>query len=519
MTSRNIFDTLQAAIEEIQQRGTPGVDLVILPPEPDQLTDDEEGENDDIVDDVAGFVEADNRDSSSDEEEDPSPPKKAAHGFDWAVRNPQFSPLHDTSNSIEVRQAATQAVVDHLSPIGIFRLLWRDVNQLFMKYTRKFARVTHNEHTFRIQDGEMDRFFGILLLSGYNSQPEQGQYWERSDDLGVEAVRRAMSKNRFHEIKKYLHVCDNTQVDATDKLFKIRKLIDVIGRNIRQFGVFSKCLSVDESMLPYYGKFGIKMFIKGKPIRFGYKIWCLCDDWGYLYNFEVYCGRQPTLQALPLGTRVVIDLLDAVDTPTDHEVYFDNFFTSPQLMATLREKGFRATGTIRETRTLKAPLTPNRTMRKKPRGHYEVCFDRKHDVCIVKWQDNSSVSIASNFEGPFPLTLCTRWSAKDRRRIQVTQPAVITSYNKHMGGVDKLDKLLAAYRPAIRGKKWYYPFFTHFLNVCVTNAWNIHRRLHPSPLPHLQFRREIAQSLLNAPVVVEPRHNNPGHQPLNPKCT
>jgi hypothetical protein len=71
-----------------------------------------------------------------------------------------------------------------------------------------------------------------------------------------------MTKKRFNEIKRYLHVCGNTQVDMSDKLFKKRKFLTIILQNIQLFGVFS----VDESMLPYYGKFGIKRFIKGFKI-------------------------------------------------------------------------------------------------------------------------------------------------------------------------------------------------------------------------------------------------------------
>ena len=29
-----------------------------------------------------------------------------------------------------------------------------------------------------------------------------------------------------------------------------------------------------------------------KPIKRGYKIWCLADDYGYAYKFEVYAGKK-----------------------------------------------------------------------------------------------------------------------------------------------------------------------------------------------------------------------------------
>lgn len=56
----------------------------------------------------------------------------------------------------------------------------------------------------------------------------------------------------------------------------------------------TKNLSHDETMVEYYGKHGYKQCIRNKPIRFGYKVWCLNSDHGYLVNFELYQGAYTT---------------------------------------------------------------------------------------------------------------------------------------------------------------------------------------------------------------------------------
>lgn len=61
-----------------------------------------------------------------------------------------------------------------------------------------------------------------------------------------------------------------------------------------QFGVFSHYLSIDEQMVPYFGRHYCKMFIRMKPIRFGFKFWCLCFAEGYLFMFIPYQGKEPT---------------------------------------------------------------------------------------------------------------------------------------------------------------------------------------------------------------------------------
>ena len=54
--------------------------------------------------------------------------------------------------------------------------------------------------------------------------------------------------------------------------------------NLVQFDIFHEVLSVDESMVPYFGRRSAKMFIKEKRSCFGYKIWCLRGSDGYSYH-------------------------------------------------------------------------------------------------------------------------------------------------------------------------------------------------------------------------------------------
>ena len=41
----------------------------------------------------------------------------------------------------------------------------------------------------------------------------------------------------------------------------------MLNQNLIQFGIFNKLLSVNKSMVPYFGRHSPKMFIRGKPIR------------------------------------------------------------------------------------------------------------------------------------------------------------------------------------------------------------------------------------------------------------
>ena len=98
------------------------------------------------------------------------------------------------------------------------------------------------------------------------------------------------------------HLVDNRELENNlNKMAKVAPIYDTLNSALVQYGIFHKFLSVDESMVPYYGRHSCKMFIRGKPIRFGYKIWCLCGENDYSYHLSIYTGKSDNSVA-PLGT-------------------------------------------------------------------------------------------------------------------------------------------------------------------------------------------------------------------------
>ncbi|KRX43792.1 PiggyBac transposable element-derived protein 3 [Trichinella sp. T6] len=147
---------------------------------------------------------------------------------------------------------------------------------------------------------------------------------------------------------------DNTELLAGDKLGKISGVYDDLNNRLRQFGIFHEKLSIDEGMVPYYGHHTCKMFIRGKPIRFGYKIWTMSSANGYPYALKIYAGRDERKKSEPLGMKVIEEMISTCK----HELYLNNFFASYDLLEKLSDKMIRATGTIRNSRTRKIPIMP-----------------------------------------------------------------------------------------------------------------------------------------------------------------
>lgn len=377
---------------------------------------------------------------------------------------------------------------------------------LIVQNTNLYAAQKNNNVTVTRED--IYRFIGILILSGYHVVPQIGMYWSSKSDLGLPIVQQAMARNKFTTIKANLHLADNMNIDSEDRFAKVRPLMNLLNKKYKQFGIFSSNLSIDEQMVPYFGRHNCKMFIRGKPIRFGFKFWCMCSDDGYLYEAIPYAGISTTYnKQIGLGASVVLEMLKFVTHPDHHVIYFDNFFSSYHLFCLLNEKKFRAIGTVRSNRLRGADSYLGTTKPRKSKGSpklvkhgYDCVYDQRNQIHITRWNDNNEVTIISNFVGIQPESKVSRYSSLEKKKISVPQPNVINQYNKHMGGVDLHDNGVANYRISIRSKKWWWPLWINCINSTIVNAWKIHSLIKKAengrPKSQLEFKSEIARSLL-----------------------
>lgn len=383
-----------------------------------------------------------------------------------------------------------------MTPCMLFELFFDEqVIDMIVNMTTLYANQK-GKPSFKVTSGEIRSFMAVLLVSGYVPLPRRRMYWESSSDVRNEAVSNSMSLNRFEEVMRYLHLADNTKLDGLDKMAKVRPLFELLNERCLRFWPVEKELSIDESMVPYYGRHSSKQFIRGKPIRFGFKVWSLNTRLGYLIRFEPYQGASSIYDPnLGLGGSVVMHLLSEMPRDVNLSVYMDNFFTTLNLFDRLQEKGITATGTIRSNRIQNCPVLDADKMKKKPRGEYDFRTDATSGIIVVRWHDNSIVNMASNNTGVQPLMQVKRWSSSLKKHISITQPAVIGHYNRCMGGTDRMDQNINLYRVSIRSKKWWWSLFAFTVDAAVCNAWYLYRcgpasKQHPLPL--IEFRRQIA---------------------------
>ncbi|GBP34217.1 PiggyBac transposable element-derived protein 3 [Eumeta japonica] len=334
------------------------------------------------------------------------------------------------------------------------------------------------------------------FFMGYNSRPAWKDHFSSAEDLNNVLICKTMPRDRFAMILAYLHCNDNTQMprNCKDKLYKIRPVVKELHRKFQECYHETRELSVDESMIKFKVKSTLKQYLPMKPIKRGYKLWCLADQRGFIKKFQIYQGKDEEMSEkfnnYGLGERVVLEL-------TEHEwgkgkvVYFDNFFSSISLLEKLKNENTFACGTIRSNRK---GLPPNMTADfKMTRGDTDYRFSDM-DIGYWKWKDNKMVHFVSNFHGTEETTVSR--TEKNGSKSAVTCPQTVKDYNAFMGGVDTADRLRALYCVDRKSPKWWHRLFWGVLDIAFVNAFVIHNLLLPK-ITVKDCRRSIAQGLMS----------------------
>lgn len=152
-------------------------------------------------------------------------------------------------------------------------------------------------------------------------------FWSTcADTRNLAVIQCGMSVSRVEEIMRSLHFADNAKLPANDKIYKARPMFGHFHKLFTEFAhPLPMIWAVDEAMEPYYGNNGLKQFIKGKPVRFGSKFWCLCSAEGYLVSFKLHEGKDSGYEKSKAIGESVVHTLTQGAVPPNSSGFIDNF--------------------------------------------------------------------------------------------------------------------------------------------------------------------------------------------------
>ena len=153
----------------------------------------------------------------------------------------------------------------------------------------------------------------LRLMLGMGLVQKKGRlatYWSTHWLTQTPGFGQTMTAQHFMQILRFLHFVDNesTDIDKTNKLWKIQGLLDYINKRFRTVYTPRRELSIDETMLKFKGRLKIKQYVKIKQVKWGIKLFTLAEaKTGYVVNILPYAGRRPDTD-VGKTTQTVLDV-------------------------------------------------------------------------------------------------------------------------------------------------------------------------------------------------------------------
>ena len=337
---------------------------------------------------------------------------------------------------------------------------------------------------------ELKAYFALLLAINQDiDMPHYEHYFRQNETKWLfltPGFQRVFTMKRFSQLNRYVFFCNPDELDLenptrTDKLVKIRPFVQHLQKVFKENFNCGKNFAIDEAMIPYKGKLSFKQRILGKPVRWGIKVFELCDsETACLSRFEVYLGkaRDPEREdeqtsAIGKGGAVVARLTNDFHHK-GHQLFTDNWYTSPALCLFLQSRGIYTCGTVRanrkgfpiELQQLKASALA--------RGASQLrVFD---GVVAMTWKDNKIVHFLSTIHSPDETSTILR---QQRARgtgeyilAEIPSHKIVESYNANMGAVDTNDQMTIV-RKSRKQMRWYMRCIVKGLELSAYDAYVI----------------------------------------------
>lgn len=250
-----------------------------------------------------------------------------------------------------------------IDPEFWFSLLWpeEEIVQMLCGNTNIYEELHRNEGSASSRDwtpvdtGDMYIWISLVIYMGvYEVSGNISEYWDTNPQAPKYPPMQHMSRNRFQQIKRYLHV-SNPREETQYWYEKVKPVTDVILAYSRRYYVPSSHVSVDEMMVEFEGRSKDKTLNTSKSIPESYELFVICDR-GFTIDLIYSSGSQGQPQVflwqdldLHNDTNALVYYL-ALALPFREfhfDIVMDNKFSSVVLFSRLRELRIGACGTAR----------------------------------------------------------------------------------------------------------------------------------------------------------------------------
>ena len=251
---------------------------------------------------------------------------------------------------------------------------------------------------------------------------------------------------------------------------------------------------IDETLYPYRGQIGIKVYNPNKPARYGLLISISDAEVPYTYFSLPYAGKPQApnefyVPGTDEKTMYLVENLAKQCDITGRNISIDCYFTSIPLSEWLHAKKISVVGTLKENRI----GIPKDIKDIKGRAEKSTIVIHNNDGNTEKMMI-SYVDKKSGLKNILVLSTMhdvVKLSSDERKK-----PHVMVFYDKMKGGIDVVDYISSFISTQMKSKRWTMNTFAYSLDTARTNALTLFKEVHTHSPSNFTFTWNLGKALV-----------------------
>ncbi|XP_071451227.1 piggyBac transposable element-derived protein 4-like [Hetaerina americana] len=343
---------------------------------------------------------------------------------------------------------------------------------------------------------------GLLYLAGVfsTSRMKLDEFWAE-DGSGVEIFRALMSLERFKFILQNLRFAGGPDFESRkkmDKLACVRQVLSLFVSNcVNSYSIGDSAI-LDEVRESFRGRCSFKQFMLKKPVRYGFKVYALCDARSYYTsNLEIIHESQPEgpYKTDNSPQEIAKRLLGHVKG-SGRCITVDGFFASAELARTLLvEFQLHMVGSLSKKRG----EIPREFLDVRRRAPFSTLYGYGEGMTLCSHlpeNDGVLVMLSTKQQHEAKAVASKKAGDGDGEVEEGEVPDMINYYSLSSGIVDDVDEIFGKYTSARNCRSMPLTLFFAILNVAGLNAQIIYQEKLGECIIRRRFLKSLAISLI-----------------------
>eukprot|EP00808_Paulinella_micropora_P006203 g22535.t1 len=283
-----------------------------------ELTEEEISEDSESEDEAG--VEAEPQES------DALSPSELFSSAKWVKGDPPATPLPDFDGERRFNQnydtgdATTLTLIfsQYVSMPMIDR--WTEWSNMYARQRRNQKGGGQIRFIKPVCPNEMLAFICIHIDMGAQQLKRQSDFWRDYVNSLIQYpdLTPIMTEKRFIEIKLIFQPNDPTLKKSSsnpdyDRLHHVRPFVDNLNEVSKTMMSLGQFVSADEALIPFSGRSFMRVYMKDKPGKYGFKVYQANDpEYEFTYHLKVYAGAQTLTPVQQSGNGATFDLIVAM---------------------------------------------------------------------------------------------------------------------------------------------------------------------------------------------------------------